>query len=154
MKSFSLLHHFACFAIISLFAASCEIETLSEKYGDKIVGTWEFDEVKKLKLFDNETITSDYEETLFEFKPDGSLNILDKSALTVLASGTWDMDNETDTNGETTTTTVSLETKFSDSYNGVDYSFGEAAITRFKNDQLCFRENKFSKNKHVELKRF
>lgn len=154
MKSISFFRLFACFATIALLSSSCEIETLSEKYEDKIVGTWEFQEVKDLKLFDNETITENYEETLFEFKPDGTLNLLDKATMSVLASGTWDMDNETSTDGETTNTYVSLETKFDDSFNGTDYSFSESTITRFKRDELCFRENKFSKNKRVELKRF
>jgi hypothetical protein len=107
-----------------------------------------------LKLFDNKTITDDYEATLLEFLSDGTVNILDKDALTVLATGTWDMDDETQSDGETANTYVSLETRFDDSLNGVDYSFDQATITRLKNGEFCFRENKFSKNKSVELKRF
>jgi hypothetical protein len=154
MKSFFLLQQFACLIALLLIASSCEIETQKDKYEDRILGTWEFEEVKKLKLFDNETVTDDYEETLLEFLQDGTLNILDKDALTVLATGTWDMDDETRSDGETTTTYVSLETNFDVNYNGVDYSFDESTITRFKNGELCFKENKFSKNKSVELKQF
>jgi hypothetical protein len=153
MKSFSLLQQFACLAIVVLIACSCEIETQKDKYEERILGTWEFSEVKNLKLFDNQTITDDYEETLLEFLSDGTVNILDKDAMTVLAIGSWDMDDETQSDGETTTTYVSLETRFDDSLNGVDYSFDNATINRLKNGELCFRESKFSKNKSAELKR-
>ena len=154
MKSITSFKRFACLAIVMLFLSSCEIETQKDKYEEQILGTWEFSEVKSLKLFDNQTITSDYEETLLEFLSDGTVNILDKDAMTVLAAGNWDMDDETQSNGENTTTYVSLETRFDDNYNGVDYSFNESTITRFKDGDLCFKENKFSKNKSVELKRF
>jgi hypothetical protein len=154
MKSFSLLQQLACLAIVMLFASSCEIETQKDKYEERVLGTWEFSEVTKLKLFDNQNVTEDYEETLFEFLSDGKVNVLDKDALTVLATGTWDMDEEYETNGEQSSTYVSLETRFDDSLNGVDYSFDESTITRLKNGELCFKENNFSKNKRVEMKRF
>lgn len=144
----------ACLAATVFTAASCEIETLQEKYEEKVVGTWAFSEVKKLKLLDNQTVTADYEPTLLEFQADGTLHILDKNTGALLASGTWDMDEETQSDGETTTSYVSLETRFDGSYNGVDYSFDEATVTRLNNDAFCFRESKLSKNKRVELKRF
>ncbi len=140
--------------VLPLILSSCEIETQKDKYEERVLGTWEFLEVKSLKLFDNQTITDDYEATLLEFLSDGTVNVLDKDAMTVLASGTWDMDDEYETPGEQTASYVSLETRFDDSLNGVDYSFDQATITRLKNGEFCFRENKFSKNKSVELKRF
>lgn len=153
MKSFPLFPQFACLIALSLLLSSCEIETQKDKYEERVLGIWEFQEVKKLKLFNNETITDEYEETLLEFMPDGTLNLLDKNSLTVLTTGTWDMDDRSYTDGETTNYYVSLETSFDDSYNGVDYSFDEATINRLKNGELCFRETKFSNNKSVELKR-
>ncbi len=154
MKSYASFQQFALLIAISLIAASCEIETQKDKYEERALGIWEFSEVKKLQLFDNQDITAEYETTLLEFQSNGTLNILDKDAMTVLATGTWDMDDEYDTAGEQTATYVGLETRFDDSLNGVDYSFDNATITRLKNGEFCFRENKFSKNKRVELKRF
>jgi len=154
MKSITSFKLFTRLAIMMLFLASCEIETQKDKYEERVLGTWEFSEVKSLKLFDNQTITDDYEATLLEFLSDGSVNVLDKDAMKVLASGTWDMDDEYETPGEQAATYVSLEIRFDDSLNGVDYSFDQATITRLKNGEFCFRENKFSNNKRVELKRF
>ncbi|GEM_PF-4581307 len=153
MKSSNFLPLFFCLSAIALLSTSCEIETLKDKYEDRIIGIWEFEEVKKLKLFDNQTITDDYEETLLEFMPDRTVNILDKNAMTVLASGTWDMDDTSYSDGTSTNSYVTLETRFDDNYNGVDYTFEKAAINRFKNSELCFQEGKFSKNKRVELRR-
>jgi len=153
MKSSNFLPLFFCLSAIALLSTSCEIETLKDKYEDRIIGIWEFEEVKKLKLFDNQTITDDYEETLLEFMPDRTVNILDKNAMTVLASGTWDMDDTSYSDGTSSSTYVTLETRFDDNYNGVDYTFEKAAISRFKNGELCFQEGKFSKNKRVELRR-
>ena len=154
MKAFFTIRQIAFLATAIILASSCEIETLREKYEDKIIGTWEFEEVKKLKLFDNQNITDDYEETLLEFMPDRTLNILDKNSLTVLASGTWDMDDVNYSDGENTSTYVTLETYFDDNYNGVDYTFENAIINRFKNGEVCFQEGRFNKNKHIELRRY
>ena len=153
MKLFFTVHQLLCFSIAAILVSSCEIETLREKYEEKVLGTWEFKEVKKMKLFDNQNITGDYETTLLEFMPDGTLNILDKNSLSILVTGTWDMDDVDYSNDETTDAYVTLETKFDDAYNGVDYSFDEATINHFKKDELCFRENNFKNNKSVELKR-